>query len=88
MSLLKFSAAAAALLVASPALAHPGPHDGHQPGGIFHWVTQPDHIAAAFVPAVLAIVVAVFLWRWLANSADLAESKRLAREPKRRLRRK
>ncbi|MFM7444914.1 MAG: HupE/UreJ family protein [Tabrizicola sp.] len=43
--------------LASPALAHPGDHEG---SGLVHFLTQPDHLA---ILALAGLVVAFVVYR-------------------------
>jgi hydrogenase/urease accessory protein HupE len=58
-----------ALLLATPALSHPG----HATGGIFaefgHWFTEPDHLAIMAVTALAIIVLATPSLRLKAREA-------------------
>jgi hydrogenase/urease accessory protein HupE len=59
----------AALLLATPALAHPG----HATGGMFaefgHWFTEPDHLAIMAVTALAIILLATPSLRLKARDA-------------------
>jgi hydrogenase/urease accessory protein HupE len=46
------------ILMPLPALAHPGDHAG---SGLWHFLTEPDHLALMALVLVVA-VVAVKLW--------------------------
>jgi hydrogenase/urease accessory protein HupE len=47
------------LIAPSAAVAHPGEHQG---AGIFHLLTEPDHLAMMAVGAAVAVFV-VLKWR-------------------------
>jgi hydrogenase/urease accessory protein HupE len=47
-----------ALLIATPALAHPGHAEGGLAHEFFHWFTEPDHLALMALTAVAIIMLA------------------------------
>jgi hydrogenase/urease accessory protein HupE len=58
-----------ALLLATPALAHPGHATGGLAAEFWHWFTEPDHLAIMAVTALAIIVLATPSLRLKAREA-------------------